>query len=306
MKKCILLITILGSFEVLAVEPKSSASVELDFTKEIPSKNIINQCKSNDAKKSVVIIKQWHLDPKQITTPDKGTMILPQLENQVWIYGLLADWTEKKKLKTVFVEGCEGEMTLDFKDKFNGWSITDLVKKNSEPTYANIMTHIGLKLEAKYPKILNTVCAEKLSLIKDQMLAFSDLRGLVGFATRIIEHDNSPDRQSGYVEAAIKTLNLTPGQKAKVVIDQIKSKALTKVESIQKIMQLRNDTIIETISTSASTQSALVIGGIHAADLLKKMNDLGFACVVVEPQGYKQNEESLMSELTTQINNWKL
>ena len=76
-------------------------------------------------KQDIYLFKQWHVAPR-IDTKNKPNGDYPQKENQLAIYRSLISLINKNKVDTVVAEGCEGEVTIDFPTRFNGWTISDI------------------------------------------------------------------------------------------------------------------------------------------------------------------------------------
>lgn len=163
------------------------------------------------AKKTVYFIKQWHLAPTTNTTDIETAKKQPQYRNQSEIYTSIADLITEKKIDTVIAEGCEGEITRDFKNSFNGWSFEKLAKETLGKSYGAILTHVPLKAEVKFGDQVKTLCGDDLSQIKLAQLALSDLRGDVGYWQRIAENEKNPAKQKIYVDGVIEMLKLPAG-----------------------------------------------------------------------------------------------
>ena len=105
--------------------------------------------------KTVMVVKQWHLSPKTITKGFKEKY--PQERNQQAIYSALADAVKKKSVQLIVAEGCEGQIDADFKPNFNGWDFASLRAVAQTKGYDKILSHVPLKLEARFGDDLRTV-----------------------------------------------------------------------------------------------------------------------------------------------------
>ena len=160
---------------------------------------------AKETQPSVLLIPQWHLSPGVNTKTSSEH--LPQEKNQLAIYDKLISLIDAGKIKTIIVEGCEGEITHGYKENFNGWALSDIEALPSEKMKP-IMTHIGLKIEAKYRDKVRVLCGDNLDLIKKNQLAYSDIRGLFGFKARLEDYKNQPDKKADYLEIIKEVLHL--------------------------------------------------------------------------------------------------
>ena len=153
------------------------AGVYRPMTKEV---KVVDSCKKTKSKKQVFIFKQWHLS-SEVDTKNKIPAKIPQRINQKNLYHELLKQIENKKIATVVAEGCEGVIDKNFKHKFNQWGYANLLEVKESSAYEDIMTHIPLKLEVIFGDKLQTFCGDNYDLIQKQLLAFSEMRGVVGF-----------------------------------------------------------------------------------------------------------------------------
>jgi hypothetical protein len=256
----------------------------------------IGTCSKSIGKK-VYLVKQWHL-AGSVDSHDKKD--LPQAKNQQAIFHELKKWIETKKIDTVFSEGCEGVIDEKFKPVFNGWSYSELKDAKGSPKFENAITLVPLKLEVLFGDKLQTKCGDSLPEIKRGELALSDLRGFLGLLGKISQ-PKDPDELKSFSDLAIKLLRMSPNsttaQIRKTLIERMKAALDTYRDSLEK----RNASFLTAIKGTEFKNAAVVIGGLHVADLQKKLNAQGFACEVDEPEGYSAPDESLLNQLETMI-----
>src|SRR5687767_967041 len=70
----------------------------------------VGKCAVEKPTQIVHIFKQWHLSPATRTKDVEASKKLPQFENQTAIYKQLKTWIAAATIKTVFAEGCSGEI----------------------------------------------------------------------------------------------------------------------------------------------------------------------------------------------------
>lgn len=234
-----------------------------------------------------IVIKQWHLAPSVQTKDIAKSKTLPQAANQRAIYDMLKKWIDDGISKTLIVEGCEKEMTAQFKDKFNGWSYNDLLLRLGLTDYPDIQTHVGLKLKAEMKDQLKVLCGDNSKLINEHNLVFSDLRGLEGFRKRLTEFRDQPAKAKGYLEAVVKINKLPPKTTVAQALVFIKDKFEEELKKAEILFGQRNDSFVKAIKSHKQT-AFVVIGGLHVKDLKNKLEKENIGCQIVEPAGYKE------------------
>jgi hypothetical protein len=282
-------------FVALTAHAEDGASVNPGLGK------VVAECKSPNATSHVWIFKQWHLSPG-VDTKNSKQQSYGQSKNQIAIYNQLNSWISSGKINTVFAEGCSGQMSAGFRDKFNGWSFADLKTASKKDGYEKIVSHVPLKLEAKYGDKLNTVCADDAALVKEHNLAFSDARGTSGFYTRLIEFKNDRDRVKNYLDGTVELFKLpkstTPDQAIAFLHGELKKC----VEKINETGTRRSKKMAEIIAKSKTKDAAFVVGGIHTTELVSSLESAGIGCTVVEPYGYVDDAEKLVANLNALLN----
>ncbi|MBK9294571.1 MAG: hypothetical protein IPM57_09020 [Oligoflexia bacterium] len=258
----------------------------------------VESCRKVKSNKIVWVFKQWHLLPSDNTKefPDK---VYPQRENLTSIYKQLNKWVSEEVVKTVFAEGCTGEMTLLFDTKFNGWSMSDLQAKSESENYQKIIGHVPMMIEAKYGDKVKTVCGDDEGLIKDQNLLFSDLRAAIGFLTRLEKFEKYPEKQKPYLEAIQKAYGLNRKLKGESARDFLKSEIKKLISKIEKGIVQRNKSFMKAVLNTSFDNAVMVIGGIHAKDIKNQLQKNKINCTVVEFKGYDYEEEELLRKIHT-------
>src|SRR6185437_3555207 len=161
--------------------------------------------------------------PRVNTKEANNSHELPQMPSQAAIFRQLDRWIGKKELNEVFAEGCSGQLDAQPTFKINGWTLADLEAAKGRPDYAEILTSVPLKLEAKYGASLHAVCGDDESLVKDGNLALSDIRGTVGFITRLKQYRNDPIRARPYLDGVVKLYKLPKSTSTDEAIIRLKS-----------------------------------------------------------------------------------
>ena len=241
----------------------------------------------------VVVIPQWHLSAQTNTRISSAN--LPQSENQRAIYRQLSDWSESGAIKTVIVEGCEGEITDGFQERFNGWTLPELQQLTAE-ALDGAMTHVGLKLKAKLGNKVKVVCGDSNELIKRHQLILSDLRGFVGFKIRIEEFSSDVKKRADYV-ATVRELMKMPTTSDDVdVLQELDQRLRNKLVEFNTVLLERNASFVAA-SKAATPPEAVVIGAIHVDDLLKQLSEAKLKAVTLTPKGLKGDEAQLLGDI---------
>ncbi|MBC7693745.1 MAG: hypothetical protein H7222_18410 [Methylotenera sp.] len=261
---------------------------------------------SKTSKQHVWFFEQWHLAPDVVTKDTENFVEPPQTKNQVAIYQQLDQWITAGQLRTIYAEGCMGEISHGSKLKFNGWTLPDLEKIAKYPDYVRVMTSIPLKLEAKHGKNLSTLCGDDESLIKESNLAFSDARGTLGFILRLEQYRNDPTRAKNYLDGVVERFKLPKTTTVDQAIHMLKTELKSAVARAQAGLEKRNQSLVQTIaktlSKSKDTDIAVIFGGLHAAGVLKLLEEKGLGCTVVEPVGYPTDGKGTDAELMKSLN----
>lgn len=250
---------------------------------------------SSNADADVVLIPQWHLTPGTTTTLSSAG--LPQSENQRAIYRQLVEWVEGGQVKTVIVEGCEGEIQDGFPDRFNGWTLGDLQKLSAEQL-DNAMTQVGLKLKAKVGRKVHVICGDSLSLIKRHQLILSDMRGLLGFRVRIEQFKNDPKKRADWVASAREILKVPAETEDAVVVSKLDEELRQKLVDFNQVLHERNELFaLRAQSKEAAPIVAIVIGAIHIEDLDHQLQNAKLTTQTFSPIGLKGDEGDLLAQI---------
>lgn len=256
--------------------------------------NKVGSCKkpSEPMTAKIQVIKQWHLAPQTITKGFKEKY--PQERNQTNIYLALLNDIKKKKVDLVVAEGCEGEINADFKPTFNGWDYESLKKISLTKTYDRIVSHVPLKLEARFQDKLLTVCGDNEKLIQEGNLRLSNLRGWGGFWTRLNENKNDLEKVKLLAESAADLLKVPKTTPIEQLLELIRKQISDELALFQKSLHDRNDGFVKALQTHPFTSASVIIGGLHASDLKEKLEAAGLPCDIMEPSGYTRENENLI------------
>ncbi len=208
-------------------------------------------------------LPQWHLGPKANTLKIEESKKLPQYPNQKYIFEIISEWIEKGQLDLLIAEGCEGEIDEKFTSTYNGWNYKNLNEFILKPEFVDILTLVPLKLEVKYKDKIKTLCGDNLDLINKHQLVLSELRGNIGYLSRLIEYQNNPKLYQTY----LKSLEETYKEKIQepLVFLKIKVKELEDLE--KSLLIQRNTSFMNLIKKYKGKKIALVIGARHIAQL---------------------------------------
>lgn len=251
------------------------------------------------SEKTLLVIKQWHLAPTTITKGFKEKY--RQEKNQTSIYKNLSDAVKKKRLDLVIAEGCQGEINSEFETAFNGWTVEDLKKQSHTRNFERIVAHVPMKLEARWGDKLLTMCGDDEKQIQEGNMRLSNLRGWMGFWTRLNEPDADPERLKLYTGAAADLLKMPKETPIAELKKKIFEQATQELELFNKTLATRNDAFVKVAQTQEFKTGAIVIGGLHAADLVSKLEAAGLTCDVYEPTGYSKEDENLIREFQSEL-----
>jgi hypothetical protein len=265
--------------------------------KPFPSKirlTKVESCDVPEAKKKVMVLKQWHLAPTTVTKGFKEKY--PQEKNQTAIYKVLEEGVKRGELQLIVSEGCEGEINDQFTPAFNGWDYTSLKEQSARRNYERILTLVPLKIEAKYGGKIETFCGDSEKLIQEGNLRLSNLRGWMGFYARLSDKSEAPDKLKIISESAADLLKLPKDTPVDKLIAEIKVRIQQELDGYFKSLAERNDAFVKVLSEHEFERAAVVIGGLHAPDLKEKLQKAGLGCDIYEPPGYQRNDEKLVQD----------
>ncbi len=250
---------------------------------------------------TITIAKQWHLAPGDKTTDIEKSRTLPQFRSQKDLYLKIRSLIESGQAKAVLMEGCEGEVSHGFTTAFNGWKLADLEARRTHRAFADILAPIPLKIEAALPDKAHTLCGDSLELVKKNSLAVSDLRAYAGYFMRLTEFKGKNDKKyQDYAESLLKPAKDRRPDEAPEAY--ARRKALESLERFQIIMKERNDSFLKVALAHQNESPVIVIGGLHAADLKEKLTRAGLKVETLTPDGYTDEEETLVARLKKMLN----
>lgn len=248
---------------------------------------------SNENKK-ITLIKQWHLSPKQNTLDIEKSKKLPQYENQKEIYKKIVNLIETKKTNMIIAEGCEGEIDEKFTLIYNGWSLKEIKSRRFDKNFNDIMAPIPLKIKAKYPNI-KVVCGDNLKLIDENLKAISDLRGFSGFYQRLRQSKGIDEKK--YLAYKKQLDGLFPNRKIKDPVQFSLNKSLNSLRLFEDLIVKRNNSFFDISKKYLKENPVIVIGGLHVKDLETKFDLDKILYETIIPNGYKNDEQSLVFAL---------
>ncbi len=248
----------------------------------------------------IYYFNQWHLLPGVNTRTVIDIKAYPQYKNQYEIYKKISDLITEKKVKTIIVEGCEGEITSNFGPTYNGWTMNELNlylsdnKKDVESYNKKILTHLGMKLKTYFKSEINVYCGDNLKLMKEHQIAFSDLRGYLGYYSRLVKYkDKDKKRFDAYVNSMLD------GKKINVddPIEYAKENARISLEQVKTLLVKRNDGFLKMLQKYPN--SALILGAAHYDDLSNKLQNkkLKFDTIVQVTEG--NSPDKLIKQIET-------
>ncbi len=252
---------------------------------------------TRESQSTVLLIPQWHLSPGVNTKTNQ--QVLPQQKNQMAIYNKLVSLINAGNIKTIIVEGCEGEITHGYKETFNGWNLSDLEVMKSKDIQP-IVTHVGLKIEAQYKDKVRVICGDNLDLIKKNQLAYSDIRGLFGFKTRLEDYKNQPPKKADYIKTIKEVLHLPNDATEKDAISALNRALKESLNAFKEMIQKRNDVFLETAKNSKEP-SAIIIGALHIKDLEMKLKSNHISVERLNLDGLVGDEEKLIETLEAML-----
>ena len=172
-----------------------------------------------------------------------------------------------------------------------------LMAEVAADTYNEILAHVPMKIEAKYKQKVLTLCGDDETLIKKHNLAFSDSRAAIGFYNRIYQFRNDPKKVGSWLKAFAETYKMDHVPTVDEALKRSKENLKAAVGVIRDLFEKRNQHFVNAIKNSKVSESVLVIGGAHVADLKVQLERAGVGCTVVEPVGYDPNDETLLEQL---------
>jgi hypothetical protein len=295
---------LVGGFSLpyAVAKKKSVSATKKRFLHNLRAKQICRTPKTEDKSptlepnKTVLLIKQWHLPPTTITKGFKERY--PHETNQSAIYRYLNERVRTHYVDMIVGEGCQGEIDENFAVKFNGWDLESLRKISQQKNFDRVLTHIPLKIEARHQDGIRTFCADDESLIQEGNLRLSNLKGWLGYLSRLSDDQADKDKLALYSESASNLLKIEKEIAIPDLLKLIREKMREELNAFKKSIEERNQVVVKTLNEQSFTRAALVIGGLHAKDLQNKLELAGFDCEVLEPPGYGEEDEKLFQEFS--------
>lgn len=264
----------------------------------------MNSCSSKkkiERTGTITIIKQWHLSPGVQTTDINASTRLPQAINQKDIYQSLEKIIQKNINLTLVVEGCETgeEINEKFSKYYNGWNYESLRNISNQENYVDVLTMLPLKIKAKYPEKINAICSDSEELMRNNQLAISDAKGFIGFYARLKQTELMDEKKFTIYHKALEESqnNIT----IPYPIQFTKDKTLDSLIRFKRMIEARNDLFIKTLKDNLELNPVIIIGGLHAKDLIEKIERENIKYQVLVPEGYPSQNESLIEDLKKEL-----
>ncbi len=253
------------------------------------------------SKPKVTLIKQWHLSPNEVTKDIEKSKSLPQFENQIDIFESSVKLVEQGS-EAIIAEGCESPSKY-FKENFNGWDLSSLQTTQKLIGVKDILAPVPLKLKAKFGSDIEIICGDSERIIKENNLAFSDLKGYVNFYRRLMEFKNK-DQSSfdKYKNALSNIVEIKDNQDPVLVARDL---ALRSLALFQKHIEDRNLFFLKKIIDNRDLDPVLIIGGLHINGITQKLKEAGIEFEVIEPKGYPKEEDRLVEDLLKLLRQYK-
>lgn len=249
--------------------------------------------------KHVTFFKQWHAAPGVDTK--RATGPVPQKQNLEAIYRQIDAWIRAKKVTEVVAEGCTGEIDSKSTYKVNGWTLPDLKLAKGQAEFPEIVTSVPMKLKAAHPEQVHVPCGDNEALVKEQLLAFSDARGDLGYLSRILQYKDDPAKVKSYLADVIGILKLPETASVNDAVDALKTDLKKTIDRIHETIERRNANLVSVIEGAKAPEVAVVYGGMHAEGVKKLLEAKGIACTIIEPAGYRNDEAKLLEELESAV-----
>jgi hypothetical protein len=239
----------------------------------------------------IVLVPQWHYSPHTQTRDHK--LNLPQDKNQNAIFEQVSTWIQSQYIKSVVVEGCEGQLTSTPDISYNGWSLNILRdQKNIE----SIQTHVGLKLLSRFKGSAKVECGDDLNLIKKHQLALSDIRGLAGFKMRIESSNLSPQQRAQFISGLRDVLKLQKKSREEFVLKRLDQELKISIERFEALIKKRNEIFLAK-AQSLPGRKVIVIGALHIEDLKHILTEQNIPFAIWRPVGLDDDGSNLIPNL---------
>src|SRR5690606_3577341 len=194
-------------------------------------------------------------------------------KSQVELYRVLVKKIEKGEINTIIAEGCEKEMTSEFKESFNGWNMEMLRQFKADKNFEEILAPVQMKLKVKFPE-LKVICGDDLQLTKENQLSLSEVQGHLNFLNALIQNYRKDYKKYLLYKENYKAVNSLKNFPIHPIL-YAKEEVSKNLKSFFEIINLRNDSFIKSIKkiNNAEAKIAIIIGKIHTKDLQEKLKD---------------------------------
>lgn len=253
------------------------------------------------SKHKVYLVKQWHLSPNESTTDILKSKKLPQFENQMDIYNKSKQLVDSGS-SVIIAEGCE-ESSKYLMDKYNGWNLDGLNLRLKIGDMEEALAPVPMKLKAKYKNQIKIICGDNDQLIKENNLAFSDMKGFSGFFYRLSHYKNlDTEKYNKYINAF---KNITDFGKDVDPVLLAKNKTIEALNKFKASIEKRNLHFVKTITQHIKANPVLIVGGLHIKGIsrLLKESDIDFEVII--PKEYPDKDEQLVHDLERALNAYK-
>jgi hypothetical protein len=238
--------------------------------------------------KEVTLYSQWHLPSEAKTLDIEQSKKAKQYSHQKDLYLKIEKEFMAKNIDFLFQEGCEGEIDKNFSSVYYGWDMQKLIAMRSDQSYPDIMVPVPMKMEAKYQDNIDTFCAERMELVKKQNLAFSDLRGNLGFFVRLKQNRIKDPAAYERFKTSYLDLKNKPDYNGNVV-EFARTQTMEALHQVEQMIARRNEHMAEIIDSFKFKKASVVIGALHIEDLKEKLEKKDIKVTVVEdPQAKKE------------------
>jgi carboxyl-terminal processing protease len=244
-----------------------------------------------ESPEGIVLVPQWHYSPQTQTRDQK--LNLPQDRNQNAIFEQISTWIQSQYIKSVVVEGCEGQLVSTPDVAYNGWSLNDLRdQKNLE----SAQTHVGLKILSRFKNAANVECGDDLNLIREHQLALSDIRGLAGFKMRIEQSNLSPQQRAQFISGLRDVLKLPKKSKEELIFKRLDQELKLSIERFEDLIRKRNKVFL-TKAHALPGRKVIVIGALHIEDLMQNLKEQNIPFAVWRSVGLDDDGSDLIPSL---------
>lgn len=241
-----------------------------------------------------LIIKLWHLSPGTNTKlptkkPYEQEANIRDIESQI------REWVQTGHALRLVTEGCEGE--LSDTTEMNGWTLGELRALAKKKQLSPILIQPVFSAEAEHGDRVDSVCGDRLSLMKETLAAFSDARAALGYLSRIEETTSKPVQQKIYLDGAREAYQLPATAPVKEIQAAIVSDLKKSIATILKDNRARSEALVAEALREQKKINIIIAGGMHADQMLEALNSKKLPCSLFEPIHYSNDEQKLLKSL---------